>query len=104
LAPAESGLLIQMAVVAIVVGAVAAWWPKLIAWPAAVIAAWIGLTWLGKAWSIRRVTEAPGHVAPGRESEVAQDAAPPDAATRDGAPEVLAKTLPDPARQRADLL
>jgi cardiolipin synthase len=63
LGPAESGLLVHMAIVAIVVGLVAAWWPKVIAWPAAVIAAWIGFTWLGKAWSLRHGGEAsePSH-------------------------------------------
>ncbi|MDH5286963.1 MAG: phospholipase D-like domain-containing protein [Betaproteobacteria bacterium] len=54
LGPAESGLLAKMAVAAIALGAVGAMWPAVLAWPAAVFAAWMGLAWLGKAWGLHR--------------------------------------------------
>jgi len=38
---------------------VGAMWPQVIAWPTAVIAAWIGLSWMSKAWTLRRGDEHP---------------------------------------------
>jgi cardiolipin synthase len=54
LGPAEAGLLIKMAVAAIMTAVVGLFWPEVVAWPAAMLAAWIGLSWLGKAWTLRR--------------------------------------------------
>jgi cardiolipin synthase A/B len=54
LGPSEVGLLAKMAIVAIGLSIVGAVWPQAIAWPAAVIAAWIGLSWLSKAWTLKR--------------------------------------------------
>lgn len=54
LGPTESGLLAKMAVVALALGVVGALWPAVLAWPAAVLAAWVGLSWLGKAWGLHR--------------------------------------------------
>ena len=58
LGPSESGLLAKMSVVAIGLSIVGALWPAVIAWPAAVVAAWIGVSWLSKAVSLRRRGEA----------------------------------------------
>ncbi|MBS0326741.1 MAG: cardiolipin synthase B [Proteobacteria bacterium] len=54
LGPAEGRLLVIMAVVAILIGAVAAWWPRVLAWPLAFVAVWVGIAWAAKAVSIRR--------------------------------------------------
>ncbi len=54
LAPAEAGLVARMAVTAIVIAIVAAFWPRLVAWPLAVVGVWIGLAWIGKSIDLRR--------------------------------------------------
>jgi cardiolipin synthase len=56
--PSEAGLLGKMALVAVGFGVAGALWPQTIAWPAAVLAVWVGLSWLGKAWSLKRRAEA----------------------------------------------
>lgn len=62
LGPSEAGLLAKMAVLAIGAGVVGALWPAALAWPAAALSVWIGLSWLGKAWGLhRRAQEAHGH-------------------------------------------
>ena len=50
----EAGLLVKMAIAAVVLSAVGALWPQVIAWPVAVVAAWIGISWMSKAWMLRR--------------------------------------------------
>ncbi len=57
LGPSEVGLLTKMAIVAIGLSVVGAIWPTVIAWPAAAIAAWIGLSWMSKAWALKRGDE-----------------------------------------------
>jgi cardiolipin synthase len=57
LGPAEVGLLAKMALVVIGIGIVGAVWPQVIAWPMAFLAGWIGLSWLSKAWSLKRSSE-----------------------------------------------
>jgi cardiolipin synthase len=59
LGAAESGLLVKMAFTALVTAVVGVLWPAVVAWPAATLAAWIGLTWLGKAWKLRHDHEGP---------------------------------------------
>ena len=54
LGPAEAGLLFIMAVVAIAVGVVAATWPRVLAWPLAVLSIWSGIAWAGKGIALRR--------------------------------------------------
>ena len=54
LGPAESGLLVKLAVAALVLAALALWWPRLLAWPLAIVAAWLAVAMLGKAWTLRR--------------------------------------------------
>ncbi len=57
LGPSEVGLLAKMAIVAIGLSVVGALWPQVIGWPAAVVAAWIGLSWMSKSWALRRGDE-----------------------------------------------
>ncbi|HMA30284.1 MAG TPA: phospholipase D-like domain-containing protein [Casimicrobiaceae bacterium] len=54
LGPAEAGLLFLMAVIAIGIGIVAAMWPRVLAWPLAVLAIWSGVAWAGKGIALRR--------------------------------------------------
>jgi len=54
LGPAEAGLLFLMALVAVIVGILGALWPRVLAWPLAVIAIWSGLAWAAKGVSLRR--------------------------------------------------
>jgi cardiolipin synthase len=55
---AESGMLAKVGVGVIAVALLAAWWPRLVAWPLAFFAAWLGLAWLGKAIVLRRRARA----------------------------------------------
>jgi cardiolipin synthase A/B len=81
LGPSEVGLLTKMAIVAIGLSVVGAMWPQVIAWPAAVIAAWIGLSWMSKAWTLKRGGE-PRELARVDEQGAASAAqTPPAAAT-----------------------
>jgi hypothetical protein len=43
-----------MALVACAVGIVGAFWPRVLAWPLAVLAIWSGLAWAAKGVSLRR--------------------------------------------------
>jgi cardiolipin synthase len=70
LGPAEAGLLFLMALVACVVGIVGALWPRVLAWPVAVIAIWSGLAWAAKGVSLRR------HKPSGPRIEQLEDALP----------------------------
>ena len=54
LGAAEAGLLVKMGVLAIGLGAIAAFWPSFVAWPFAAIATWMGLAWFVKAASLKR--------------------------------------------------
>jgi cardiolipin synthase len=54
LGPAEAGLLGTMALLVSGVALVAALWPRVIAWPLAVIGAWLAISWLLKSLSIWR--------------------------------------------------
>jgi cardiolipin synthase len=58
LGPAEAGLLFIMSVTAVVVGLIAALWPRVLAWPLAVIAIWFGAAWAAKAYALRRDARA----------------------------------------------
>ena len=53
LGPAESGVLIKVAILALSVSAVGFLWPAVVAIPLAIIAAWLGFAMLGKAWALR---------------------------------------------------
>jgi cardiolipin synthase len=59
LGPAESGLLIRMAILSLLIGVIAALWPWVIAWPLGVLMAWMGFAWLAKASSLRKKEREP---------------------------------------------
>ncbi|MFO1324515.1 MAG: phospholipase D-like domain-containing protein [Burkholderiales bacterium] len=50
LGPAEVGLLLTMALIMVGLAIVAAWFPRVIAWPIAVLAGWVGAAWGWKSW------------------------------------------------------
>ncbi len=54
LGPAESGLLATMALVVFGITVVAALWPRAIAWPLAIVGAWLAISWLLKSLSLWR--------------------------------------------------
>jgi cardiolipin synthase len=53
LGPAEAGFLSKLAMVGIVIAGIALLWPRVLAIPLAVIAAWLGVAMLRKAWKLR---------------------------------------------------
>jgi cardiolipin synthase len=59
LAETDASVLASMAIVALALALAVAIWPQVFAWPAAAIAAWVGLSWLGRAWSLKRKEAAP---------------------------------------------
>jgi cardiolipin synthase len=59
LGPAEVGLLVIMSVIMLGVAIVAAWFPRVLAWPIAVLAAWAGVAWSWKGWKLWRGSRAP---------------------------------------------
>jgi len=59
LGPAEAGLLMLMAAIAVVIGVVAALFPRVIAWPLAIIAVWLAIAWVAKSISLRRRRHRP---------------------------------------------
>ncbi len=79
LGPAEAGLLAGVAALMAALAVVGAWFPRVVAWPIAFIAAWAGLSWAWKAvvlWRRKRTSKAaePGPPAGGegtREDAVA---------------------------------
>jgi len=54
LGPAEAGLLGTMAVLVFGIATIAALWPRAIAWPLAIIGAWLAISWLLKSVSLLR--------------------------------------------------
>ena len=64
LGAAESGLLVKVSIVAIAFAIVAAWWPRVIAWPLGVLAAWLGIAWLAKAYALGNQRARAKHVVP----------------------------------------
>jgi len=73
LGPAESGLLVQLALVALAIAIVAFLWPRTLAYPLAVIAAWIGISMIVKAWGLRQ-QKAPPPAAPLPKTAIDNDA------------------------------
>jgi cardiolipin synthase len=67
LGPAEMGLLWWVALVMIVIAVVAAWFPRLLAWPVAVLFGWLGVAWGWKAWLLWR--KAHGTARPANSTE-----------------------------------
>jgi len=66
LGPAESGLLVKLALFALATAAIGFVWPRTLAFPLALIAAWLGLSMLGKAWALRRQRSLPPRPPPAR--------------------------------------
>lgn len=54
LGPAEAGLLALMAFTAATIGVVAALWPRVVAWPLAMVTLWLAVAWALKAYSLHR--------------------------------------------------
>lgn len=54
LGPAEAGLLATMALVTLGIAALAFFAPRVLAWPVAALAAWLGTAWGVKAWMLWR--------------------------------------------------
>ena len=53
LGAAESGLLAKVSACHDRVRVVAAFWPRVVAWPLAVLGAWVGIAWIAKACALR---------------------------------------------------
>ncbi|MDQ6620447.1 MAG: phospholipase D-like domain-containing protein, partial [Pseudomonadota bacterium] len=54
LGPAEAGLLFHLSWIAIVIAVIAVAWPKVLAYPVALVALWLGLVMLARAWKLLR--------------------------------------------------
>jgi cardiolipin synthase A/B len=54
LGAAESGLLVKVSLAVLGLAVVSAVWPRVIAWPLALLGTWLGIAWLFKAWALRR--------------------------------------------------
>ena len=50
----EAGLLFFVSAIVISIGIVAAFWPRVLAWPLAFICAWLGIAWGAKAVALKR--------------------------------------------------
>ena len=59
LGAAESGLLAKVSAFVIGFAVVAALWPRVVAWPLAVLGAWVGIAWIVKAVALRRQARKP---------------------------------------------
>ena len=77
LGPAEAGLLGTMALLVSSIAVIAALWPRAIAWPVAVIGAWLAISWLLKSaslwWRGRRGAESDTVPAPDTHQRVGRD-------------------------------
>ena len=78
LGPAEAGLLATMAAFVLGIVLVAALWPRVVAWPLAIVGAWLATSWLLKSWSLWRSGRR------GSEPDSAPRTAPRDRAGGDG--------------------
>ena len=54
LGPTEAGLLFLMSAIVISIAIIAAFWPRLLAWPLAVVLLWMGAAWGVRAVALRR--------------------------------------------------
>jgi cardiolipin synthase len=54
LGPAEASVLFLMGAVALCIGVVAALWPRIVAWPIAVITLWLAVAWIVKGFALKR--------------------------------------------------
>jgi cardiolipin synthase len=79
LGQAEAGLLTVVAVFTLFTAVLSAWFPRILAWPVAVVCGWLGLSWAWKAWTLWR--KPPGVARPTDQGERPSKAA----ATGEGA-------------------
>jgi cardiolipin synthase len=77
LGPTEGGLLTAVAVAMVGIAIVAALFPRVLAWPIALLAGWLGITWAWKGWKLLRRR---GSTEPVREAE--RPVAPPSGEPR----------------------
>src|SRR5205814_3965685 len=54
LGPAEAGLLFLVSALVIAIAVIAAFWPRVLAWPLAFICTWLGIAWTAKAIALKR--------------------------------------------------
>jgi cardiolipin synthase len=54
LGPAEAGLLFLVGSLVMVIAVIAAFWPRVFAWPLAFICTWLGIAWTAKAIALKR--------------------------------------------------
>jgi cardiolipin synthase A/B len=54
LGPAEAGLLFLVSSLVITIAVIAAFWPRVFAWPLAFICMWLGIAWIAKAIALKR--------------------------------------------------
>ena len=64
LGPAEAGLLYIMCAFFVAIGVVAAFWPRVFAWPLALICVWLGVAWGVKGWVLKRKIQRTSPVLP----------------------------------------
>ena len=62
LGPAEAGLLTGVALFTIFTAILSAWFPRILAWPVAVLCGWLGVSWLWKAWTLWRKPPTPARI------------------------------------------
>ncbi|MFO1304635.1 MAG: phospholipase D-like domain-containing protein [Burkholderiales bacterium] len=60
LGSAEAGLLTVVALFTLATAVLSAWFPRILAWPVAVLCGWLGLSWAWKAWTLWRRGPASG--------------------------------------------
>jgi cardiolipin synthase len=78
LGPNEAGLLTVVAIVMIVIAIMGAWFPRVLAWPLALLAGWFGTAWAWKAWIL---WQRKGSAEPAREG-AERPVAPPSGEPR----------------------
>jgi cardiolipin synthase len=79
LGPNEAGILTVVAIVMVGIAIVAAWFPRVLAWPIALLAGWIGITWAWKGWNLWRHRTAAEPVRAGAEHPVTPPSGEPRA-------------------------
>lgn len=94
LGPAEAGLLFIMGAVAAFIGIVGALWPRVLAWPVAVIALWAGSAWVVKGIALRHGRRSGARVER-LEDAMPEPPWPPEEPRSDTAPDSRAKQVPE---------
>ena len=63
LGQAEAGLLTVVSAFTILTAVLSAWFPRMLAWPVAVLCGWLGVSWAWKAWTLWRKPPASARAA-----------------------------------------